>query len=176
MAKLQPILAANIQEHSVMKYQEQINGMTQQKLQQNVSPQDAQNPAVVQGAMAEAAREVANANAAMGLVKSPEQQMVALEEQKVKLEQQKLQLKAMQDNAKAILDAQKLEMEQSEVLLKVADSQQTKQFKEQKAQADRLSKQQIKALEALVNMSLETNRIESQEKIKSAELLTKLSQ
>jgi hypothetical protein len=110
MAKLQPILAANIQEHSVMKYQEQINGMTQQKLQQNVSPQDAQNPAVVQGAMA------------------------------------------------------------------VADSQQTKQFKEQKAQADRLSKQQIKALEALVNMSLETNRIESQEKIKSAELLTKLSQ
>ena len=176
MAKLQPILAANIQEHSVMKYQEQINGMTQQKLQQNVSPQDAQNPAVVQGAMAEAAKEVANANAAMGLVKSPEQQMVALEEQKVKLEQQKLQLKAMQDNAKAILDAQKLEMEQSEVLLKVADSQQTKQFKEQKAQADRLSKQQIKALEALVNMSLETNRIESQEKIKSAELLTKLSQ
>ena len=78
--------------------------------------------------------------------------------------------------AKAILDAQKLEMEQSEVLLKVADSAQTKQFKEQKAQADRLSKQQMKALEALVNMSLEENRIESQEKIKSAELLTKLSQ
>ena len=79
MQRIVPILAANIQEHSVMKYQEQINGMTQQKLQQNVSPQDAQNPAVVQGAMAEAAKEVANANAAMGLVKSPEQQMVSLE-------------------------------------------------------------------------------------------------
>jgi hypothetical protein len=34
----------------------------------------------------------------------------------------------------------------------------------------------MKALEALVNMSLEENKIESQEKIKSAELLTKLSQ
>ena len=176
MAKLQPILAANIQEHSVMKYQEQINGMTQQKLQQNVSPQDAQNPAVVQGAMAEAAKEVANANAAMGIAKSPEQQMVALEEQKVKLEQQKLQMKAMQDNAKAILDAQKLEMEQSEILLKVADQQQTKQFKEQKAQADRLSKQQMKALEALVNMSLEDNKIESKEKMKAADVLSKMSQ
>ena len=176
MAKLQPILAANIQEHSVMKYQEQINGMTQQKLQQNVSPQDAQNPAVVQGAMAEAAKEVANANAAMGIAKSPEQQMVALEEQKVKLEQQKLQMKAMQDNAKAILDAQKLEMEQSEILLKVSDQQQTKQFKEQKAQADRLSKQQMKALEALVNMSLEDNKIESQEKMKAADVLAKMSQ
>ena len=40
-------------------------------------------------------------------------------------------------------------------MLKVADSQQTKQFKEQKAQADRLSKQQIKALDALMNMSVE---------------------
>ena len=102
--------------------------------------------------------------------------MVALEEQKVKLEQQKLQLKAMQDNAKAILDAQKLELEESEVLLKVADNAQSKEFKEQKAQMDRLSKEQMKALEVLVNMSIEENKIESDEKIKSAELLTKLSQ
>ena len=182
MAKIQPILASNIQEHSVMKYQEQINGMTQQKLQTNVSQQDAQNPAVVQGAMAEAAQEVLNANMAMGKVESPEQQMVDLEKQKVLLEQQKVQLKAMQDNAKAVLDAQKLELEQSEVMLKVADSQQTKQFKEQKAQADRLSKQQIKALDALMNMSVEEkkqeteqDKITSKEKIKAAELLQKMS-
>ena len=182
MTKIQPILAANIQEHSVMKYQEQINGLTQQKLQQNVSPQDAQNPAVVQGAMAEAAQEVTNANMAMGKVESPEQQMVELEKLKVQLEQQKLQLKAAQDNAKAILDAQKLEMEQSEIMLKVADQQQTKQFKEQKAQADRLSKQQIKALEALMNMSIEEkkqeteqDKIASNEKMKAAELLEKMS-
>ena len=82
----------------------------------------------------------------------------------------------MQDNAKAILDAQKLEMEQSEMLLKVADQQQTKQFKEQKAQADRLSKQQMKALETLVNMSIEDNRIESKEKMKAADVLSKMSQ
>ena len=182
MAKIQPILASNIQEHSVMKYQEQINGMAQQKLQTKVAPEQAQNPAVVQGAMAEAAQEVLNANMAMGKVESPEQQMVELEKQKVQLEQQKLQLKAMQDNAKAILDAQKLEMEQSEMLLKVADQAQTKQFKEQKAQADRLSKQQLKALESLMTLSIEEKRqeteqekIDSNKKIKAAELLHKMS-
>ena len=182
MAKLQPILASNIQEHSVMKYQEQINGMTQQKLQTKVSPEQAQNPAVVQGAMAEAAQEVLNANMAMGKVESPEQQMVDLEKQKVLLEQKKLELKAMQDNAKAVLEAQKLEMEQSELMLKVADQAQTKQFKAQKAQADRLSKQQIKALDSLMNMSIEEkkqeteqDKITSTEKIKAAELLQKMS-
>jgi len=182
MAKIQPILASNIQEHSVMKYQEQINGMTQQKLQTKVSPEQAQNPAVVQGAMAEAAQEVLNANMAMGKVESPEQQMVDLEKQKVLLEQKKLELKAMQDNAKAVLEAQKLEMEQSEIMLKVADQAQTKQFKEQKAQADRLSKQQIKALDNLMNMSIEEkkqeteqDKITSKEKMKAAELATKLA-
>ena len=165
-----------------MKYQEQINGMTQQKLQTKVSPEQAQNPAVVQGAMAEAAQEVLNANMAMGKVESPEQQMVDLEKQKVLLEQKKLELKAMQDNAKAVLEAQKLEMEQSEIMLKVADQAQTKQFKAQKAQADRLSKQQIKALDSLMNMSIEEkkqeteqDKITSTEKIKAAELLQKMS-
>ena len=88
----------------------------------------------------------------------------------------------MQDNAKAVLEAQKLEMEQSEIMLKVADQAQTKQFKEQKAQADRLSKQQIKALDSLMNMSIEEkkqeteqDKITSTEKIKAAELLQKMS-
>ena len=182
MQKLQPILAANIQEHSVMKYQEQINGLTQQKLQQNVGSQDAQNPAVVQGAMAEAAQEVLNANQAMGIAQSPEQQMVALEQEKVELEKQKLQLKAMQDNAKAILDAQKLEMEQSELILKTAGNQQSKEFKEQKAQLDRLSKEQMKAIDAMLKLvenetkkEIEADKIASAEQMKGAELLTSLT-
>jgi hypothetical protein len=73
-------------------------------------------------------------------------------------------------------------MEQSELMLKVADQAQTKQFKAQKAQADRLSKQQIKALDSLMNMSIEEkkqeteqDKITSTEKIKAAELLQKMS-
>mgnify|MGYP007000341835 len=34
MARIKPLLEANIQEHSVMKYQEQVNGMTRMMMQQ----------------------------------------------------------------------------------------------------------------------------------------------
>ena len=200
MARLQPILNANVQEHSVMKYQEQINGLTQQKLQQNVSPQNAQNPQIIQGAMAEAAQEVLNANMAMGKQSSPEQQMVELEQKRVELEMQKLQLQSAKDNAQGILDAQEMELKQSELLLKAADSEQSKVLKQQKAEADRLSKQQVKALDTLQKLTeeenrvdleeskidlgvskeinkaqIEANKIESQEKMKALDILTELS-
>ena len=182
MQRLQPILASNIQEHSVMKYQEQMNGLTQQKLQQNVSPEQAQNPSVVQGAMAEAAQEILNANMAMGKQQSPEQQMVELEQKRVELDMQKLQLQAAKDNAQATLDAQELELKQTEMLLKTAQGKETQQIKVDKSEADRLSKQQMKALDLMSKLTSEENRvqieadkIQSQEKIKALETLNSMS-
>ena len=182
MQRLQPILASNIQEHSVMKYQEQMNGLTQQKLQQNVSPEQAQNPAVVQGAMAEAAEEILNANMAMGKQQSPEQQMVELEQKRVELEMQKLQLQAAKDNAQAVQDAQEFELKQTEMLLKTAQGKETQEIKVNKAEADRLSKQQMKALDIMSKLTSEENRVQieadkitSQEKIKALETLSNMS-
>jgi len=182
MQRLQPILASNIQEHSVMKYQEQMNGLTQQKLQQNVAPEQAQNPAVVQGAMAEAAQEILNANMAMGKQQSPEQQMVELEQKRVELDMQKLQLQAAKDNAQAVQDAQEIELKQTEMLLKTAQGKETQVLKEQKAEADRLSKQQMKALDMLAKLTAEENRvqieadkIESQEKMKALDVLNDMT-
>ena len=182
MQRLQPILASNIQEHSVMKYQEQMNGLTQQKLQQNVSPEQAQNPAVVQGAMAEAAEEILNANMAMGKQQSPEQQMVELEQKRVELDMQKLQLQAAKDNSEAVQKAQEFELKQTEMLLKTAQGKETQALKEQKGEADRLSKQQLKALDTLSKLTSEENRvqieadkIESQEKMKALDILNDMS-
>ena len=88
----------------------------------------------------------------------------------------------MQYNAKAILDAQKIEMEQSELILKTAGNQQSKEFKEQKAQLDRLSKEQMKAIDAMLKLvenetkkEIEADKIASNEQMKSAELLTNLT-
>jgi hypothetical protein len=47
-------------------------------------------------AMAEAAKQVFNANQAMGQAQSPEQQLVALEQAKVELEKQKIQSDTVQ--------------------------------------------------------------------------------
>ena len=40
MERIRPILESNIQEHSIMKYQEQMSGITDQMMQQN-SPEQA---------------------------------------------------------------------------------------------------------------------------------------
>jgi chaperonin GroES len=56
MEKIAPILQSNVQEHSVMKYQEQMNGVTQQMLQQ-APPEQAQQPAAIEMAMSQAAQK-----------------------------------------------------------------------------------------------------------------------
>ena len=63
MARIKPLLEANIQEHSVMKYQEQVNGMTRMMMQQ-MPPEATQNPQAAELAMAQAAQQVLNANQA----------------------------------------------------------------------------------------------------------------
>ena len=89
MARIKPLLEANIQEHSVMKYQEQVNGMTRMMMEQ-MPPEATQNPQAAELAMAQAAQQVLNANLAVGQAQSPEQQLVALEQAKVELEKEKL--------------------------------------------------------------------------------------
>ena len=108
MQRIKPVLEANIQEHMVLKYQEQITGVTQMGMQQ-VGPQQ---PAVAEAIMAEAAKQVLNANQAMGIAQSPEQQLVVLEQKKVELQQQKLQMEAANNTTEAALDVQKLKLEQ----------------------------------------------------------------
>jgi hypothetical protein len=51
MQRIAPILQANIQEHSVMQYQEQVNGVAQQAIQQ-LPPEQQQNPSTVEMVMA----------------------------------------------------------------------------------------------------------------------------
>ena len=69
MQRIAPILQANVQEHSVMKYQEQMSGLANEVMQQ--APDQANNPAVVEMAMAQAAQQILNANQAMGQAQSP---------------------------------------------------------------------------------------------------------
>jgi len=58
MQRIKPVLEANVQEHMILKYQEQINGLTKTGMEQ-VGPQ---NPQIAEAIMAEAAQQVLNAN------------------------------------------------------------------------------------------------------------------
>ena len=152
--RLRPLLEANIQELSVMKYQEQMNGMAQQAIEQ-LPPEQQQNPAVVEMAMAQAAQQVMNANQAMGIAQSPEQQLVALEQAKVELEKQKLQSDTVVQAAEMELKTKKLELEENEQIIDMLKDGATEKFKKEKAALDRESKKDIKKMEVLSKVGIE---------------------
>ena len=153
MQRIAPILQANIQEHSVMKYQEQMSGITQQMMQQN--PQAAKDPSAVEMAMAEAAQQGMNANQAMGQAQSPEQQLVSLEQAKVELEKQKLQSDTMTNAAELELKNKKLELEENEQIIGMLKTSSADNFKREKSEADRSSKERIKEIEIMGKAAIE---------------------
>ena len=152
MARIKPILEANIQEHSVMKYQEQISGVTKMAGQQN--------PQAVEMAMAQAAQQVLNANQAMGQAQSPEQQMVSLEQAKVELEKEKLKMSSAKNSADAALESQKLELEEMKLLKDSAVDGQNAMMKKQKADLERASKETMKQLDLLTKTVIAEQRAE----------------
>jgi hypothetical protein len=154
MERIRPILEANIQEHSVMKYQEQMNGVAQGILEQ-AGPEQAQNPAVVEMAMAQASQQVMNANQAMGMAQSPEQQLVALEQAKVELEKQKLQSDTVVQAAEMELKNKKLELDENEQIIDMLKTGSSDNFKREKGQLDRDSKKEIKEM----TIDAEDNRV-----------------
>jgi hypothetical protein len=163
MGRLRPILEANIQEHSVMKYQEQVAGVTQQLMQQ-AGPETAQNPQVIEMITAQAAQQVLNANQAMGMAQSPEQQLVALEQAKVELEKQKIDKDTAISAADMELKNKKLELEENDQIISMLKTNATDNFKREKAELDRNSKQDIKALEALTQLAIEGEKQQGKEK------------
>ena len=146
MQRIQPILQANIQEHSVMKYQEQVNGVTEQLMTQ-VPPEQAQNPNTIEMIMAQAAQQVMNANQAMGQAQSPEQQLVALEQAKVELQKQKLQSDTVVQAAEMEIKNKQLELDENEQIIDMLKSGATDEFKKEKDSKDRESKKEIKEME-----------------------------
>jgi len=159
MQRIQPIIQANIQEHSVLKYQEQMNGVTEQLMTQ-VSPEQAQNPSAIEMIMGQAAQQVMNANMAMGQAQSPEQQLVALEQAKVELQKQKLQSDTMVQAAEMELKNKKLELDENEQIIDILKTNATDNFKQEKSEKDRQSKKELKALELMTDIELAESKQE----------------
>jgi len=169
MQRIKPVLESNIQEHMVLKYQEQMRGITQMGMQE-VGPQ---KPQIAEAIMAQAAQQVLNANQAMGIAQSPEQQLVALEQKKVEMQQQKLQMDAASNTAEAALDVQKLKLEQLKLMQEAAAEGQSALLKKEKSELDRSSKETLKTLELMTKMSLEEQKNQMAEKQLKGKMLEK---
>jgi hypothetical protein len=157
MKRIAPILEANIQEHSVMKYQEQMNGVAQQAISQ-LPPEQQQNPSVVEMVMAQAAQQVMNANQAAGMAQSPEQQLVSLEQAKVELQKQKLQSDTVVQAAEMELKNKQLELDENEQIIDMLKAGASDNFKKEKAALDRESKKELKSIDVLGKLAVEEEK------------------
>jgi len=174
MQRVVPILQANVQEHVVMKYQEQLQGVAQ-GLMQNLSPEQQQMPNVAEMAMAQAAQQVLNANQAMGKQQSPEAQMVDIEKQRLNIEQQKLQATLAKDAATAALKNRELDIDEMEMQVKAVTEGQKEMLDAESDEKNRINKQSIAAIKMLVDMANQESRNENDMQLKAMEIMQKLS-
>ena len=159
MQRIQPLIQANIQEHSILKYQEQMNGVTEQLMGQ-MPPEQAQDPAVIEMIMGQAAQQVMNANMAMGQAQSPEQQLVSLEQAKVELQKQKLQSDTMVQAVEMELKNKQLELDENEQIIDILKTNATDNFKQEKSEKDRESKKELKVMELMTDIELSDKKLD----------------
>ena len=164
-AKLGAALQANISEHMLVKYQEQMDGLYQQSLQNpQVMGQIALDPQAVGMVQAQAAQQVLQANiaAAQGPM-TPEQQMLQIEAQKLQVEQNKTAAQIAKAQADAALKNRDLDLKEQKIVLDTQSQGAQEQMKAYQKQEDRDHKRALKAMDVLADLlkAQEQNDLES---------------
>ena len=183
MQRIVPILQANIQEHIMMKYKEQILGVSEQLIQQN-GPQavasgmvDPNDPRILDQVQMMAAQQIQQANAAMAaqqMAQTPEAQMLGLEQQRVQLEGQKLQVEIAKQTADSTLKNRSITLDEQELQLDMFKAGVDISSKQEEKQKDRDAKMAIVALEGLLDLAKNTENVDRDKALKAADVISKL--
>ena len=176
MQRVSPILQANIQEHVVMKYEEQVNGLTRQMMME--APEgdpNAQNPAVIEQVMMAAAQQVTQANmAAAQKGPTPEQAMVQMEAQRLQIEQEKVQAQLAKEATEGALKNRDLDLKEQKLALDAYKIGAEGTLKADEKEKDRNAKAAIKAVELLADMVKHEDNLESSETSKAVDVISKM--
>ena len=181
MQRIAPVLQANMQEHMIMKYQEQINGVAQQMIQQygpeavasgQVDPND---PRVMEMVIAQAAQQVMQANQAMAQmqeIQTPEAQMVQLEGQRLQVEQQKVQAQVAKESVDAAMKNRELDIKEAQMQLDMLKEGIKVSNTSQEKEKDRNSKKAIAALDAIMDLTKTAETLDNSKALKAADMIT----
>jgi hypothetical protein len=176
MQRVAPVLQANIQEHIVMKYEEQVNGIARQMLSEApAGDPNAQNPAVIEQVMAAAAQQVMQANmAAAQQGGGPEQQMVAIEAARLDVEKQKVNAQLAKEATEGAIKNRDLDLKEQKLALDAYKIGAENTLKSDEKEKDRNTKTAIKAVEILADLIKQEDNIKNSETLKAADMITKL--
>ncbi len=119
MAPAVPVLQANIQQHMVMQYQEQMSGMVQMEMQQAGADPNQLSPEVLSQLSIDAAQKILEANSGTG-GQSVEEMNYELETARIDLDQQKMQMSATKDAAELAIKNRELDLKEKNVELTAA--------------------------------------------------------
>ena len=181
MQRIAPILEANMQEHLMLKYQEQITGITEEMIstygndaeQQGIDPN---NPDLIEAVMATAAQQVLQANQAAAMQQqamSPEAQLVQIEGQKLGIEQQKVQAQAAKEAVNAVNKQRELDLKELQIQLDMFKEGANITAKAEDSERDRESKKALAAMEALLELADTEANIDRDKTLKAADMLGK---
>ena len=176
MQRVAPILQANIQEHVIMKYEEQVNGLTRQMMAEApAGDPNAQNPAVIEQVMMAAAQQVMQANmAAAQQGPTPEQAMVQMEAQRLQIEQEKVQAQLAKEASEGALKNRDLDLKEQKLALDAYKIGAEGTLKADEKEKDRNAKAAIKAVELLADMVKHEDNLESSEASKAIDVISKM--
>ena len=180
MQRIVPVLQANIQEHMIMKYQEQISGVSKEMIAQ-YGPEaaaagvDVQDPRLMEQVIAQAAQQVAQANQAaaqMQMAATPEAQMVQIEQQRLGVEEQKVQTQMAKEAATAANKNRELDLKEMEIQLDMFKEGANLSNSKEEKELDRNAKKAIAALDALIDLTKTEASIDKDKALKAADMLT----
>ena len=120
MQALVPILQANIREHMIMQYEEQMSGM----LKQGVEQAGVGSPEAISQITQGAAQEILQNNQRMaeqGNVQDLERMTLELQRQQLELEREKVKIDAAQKAADIALQEEKLDLEKDKIEVDAAE-------------------------------------------------------
>jgi len=181
MQRIAPVIEANMQEHIIMKYQEQLHGTAAQIIQQygpeavasgQVDPND---PKVMEQVMAMAAQQVAQANQAAAQMQqagSPEAQMVQIEQQRVMIEQAKIQAQTAKESVEAAMKNRELDLKEAQIQIDMMKEGIKTSTGIQEKEKDRNAKKAIAALDAIMELAKSQESSDTTKMIKAADMVT----
>ena len=164
--KVAGALQANISEHMMLKYEEQIEGLAMQAMQDpQAQAMLAQMPDPVAAMQAQAAQQLMQANMAMAQQQqaaTPEAQMVQLEAQRLGIEQSKVQAGLAKEQVDAALKQRDLDLKEQKIILDAQKAGASEQLKDVQKEEDRNNKRVLKAMDLIGDLvkAQEANEIE----------------
>ena len=178
MQRIVPVLQANIQEHMILKYQEQLGGMVGQAEEQATMSGQEIDEKTAEMIMAQAAQQIAQTNqilAQQGMNITPEQQMVQLEGQRLSIEQQKLQAQLAKEQAAAALKNRELGLKEMKLAVDAYSNGASQILKSDEKEKDRNAKKAMKAVEIFADLLKQEEELTNDRILKAADIVTELA-